>query len=398
MLDLTKAAAQADTMIHRLRDGRAERRAHLDTALDQIKKSEATFESLKHKIAASKPIWLTAGLIEPPARRLPAPPAPSNHTILATDGSHIDVDRHQSARCYLINIGRVRLDYGQEARAELTSIPKLCADKDEMVLSDGLREQAVEGTLLGVKRAVAELDHLAEMSREVEPVRPTLALTDGSLIMWGLANERYPDFVSKKLLENSYLKTMDEIYRLAKDNHLTLASYISFPRTTDVVNALRLLLCPNTIADCERHCQNVPGFKRPCETIAGVHDSDIFECLLAVGERSAIFYNQSQIIKRYGPHHVYFFYLKLAGEVARIEVPEWIASDPEKLSQTHALIWDQCQRGDGYPVALAEAHEQAVVTGTDRANFQQMLEHWLITEHLPQTTSAKSQSKRARWV
>ena len=402
MLDLTKAAAQADIVVHRLRDGRAEHQAHLETALGLIKKSDTNLDALKQKIAASnkKTKWLVAGLIESLGTHLPTPPTPPNYTILATDGSHIDVDRHQSTRCYLINIGRVRLDYGHNAYAELTSIPKLCADRAEMFLSDkeGLYEVAIEGTLLGIKRAVAELDHLAEISREVPPERPTLALMDGSLIMWGLANERYQDFVSQELLDNNYLKTMDDFCRLAGRSRTTLASYISFPRATDVVNALRLILCPETIADCKKHCTGIQPSKRPCEPLAGVHDGDIFSCLLAEGERSAIFYNQSRISEHYGPHRVHFFYLKLADEVARVEIPEWIASDPEKLGLTHALVWDQCQRGSGYPVALAEAHEQAVVTGVDRTSFQQMLEHWLIAEHLPQVTSAKNQSKRTRWV
>ncbi len=38
-----------------------------------------------------------------------------------------------------------------------------------------------------------------------------------------------------------------------------------------------------------------------------------------------------------------------------------------------SMIIDQCAKGRGYPVALAEAHEQAVVKGPDREFFYQLL-------------------------
>ena len=97
-------------------------------------------------------------------------------------------------------------------------------------------------------------------------------------------------------------------------------------------------------------------------------------------------------------HRVYFFYLRVDDEIARIEVPEWVAKDEGLLNLAHTLVLDQCQRGHGYPVALSEAHEQAVVTGADRENFWALVESSLVEEHLPTPTSAKSQSKRTRWV
>ena len=81
-----------------------------------------------------------------------------------------------------------------------------------------------------------------------------------------------------------------------------------------------------------------------------------------------------------------------------MEIPQWVALDDSRLKLTHTLILDQCRRGHGYPVALAEAHEQAVITGADRLNFQHLLELSLAEEKIEVTTSAKSKSKRTRWV
>jgi NurA-like 5'-3' nuclease len=133
--------------------------------------------------------------------------------------------------------------------------------------------------------------------------------------------------------------------------------------------------------------------------VAGVQDRELFIALLASGERSALFMTQSSIVqKRYGGHKVYFFYLRVGDEIARVEIPQWVAKDEGLLNLTHALVLDQCQRGLGYPVALSEAHEQAVVTTSDREEFWQLVESLLVEEKLPTPTSAKSQSKRTRWV
>ena len=133
--------------------------------------------------------------------------------------------------------------------------------------------------------------------------------------------------------------------------------------------------------------------------MAGVQDRELFSDLLGQGERSALFISQSSVVrKRYGEHLVYFFYLRVDDEIARVEIPEWVAADESLLKLTHSLVVDQCRRGQGYPVALSEAHEQAVVTGADRENFWQMVENSLADEKIQTFTSAKARSKNTRWV
>ena len=102
--------------------------------------------------------------------------------------------------------------------------------------------------------------------------------------------------------------------------------------------------------------------------------------------------------RRYGEHQVYFFYIRAGDEVARVEVPRWVALDEGLLGLTHSLVLDQCRRGHDYPVALSEAHEQAVVTAADKDGFWQLVEASLVEEHLLAVTSAKSRSKRTRWI
>jgi len=116
-------------------------------------------------------------------------------------------------------------------------------------------------------------------------------------------------------------------------------------------------------------------------------------------KRSVIFYSQSKVVhENYGPNKVMFFYIKVGDEIARVEVPQWIALDESRLNMVHSIVLDQCRRGHGYPIALSEAHEQAVINTDEREYFWQLVESSLYDNHLPVANSAKSISKRMRWV
>jgi len=384
-------------MIARLKAGSKEKREHLQHALSVLCDRDTDLENLKRKIAASKTTWLVAGLVDGLSQHYAVSPLPPEFTVMATDGSHIDVDRHRSTRCYLINIGSVILHYGASPGAILDSLPHLYSGEEDLVIAPvgKGREQPIEGVLLGIKRSVDECHRLAELAAGLPLGGSTLALLDGSLILWGL--EAYPEFVTEALLDRGYLHYLDEMRKLNKDRRLAIASYISFSRSTDVINALRVALCPREVVDTDRYCSTCTS--RECDKVAGVQDRELFINLLSPGERSAVFASQSSVVeKHYGVHQVHFFYLRVDDEIARIEVPQWVAMDETLLNLTHTLVLDQCWRGQGYPVALSEAHEKAVVTGVDREYFWQLVESSLVDEKLPSLSSAKSRSKRTRWI
>ncbi|GAG69645.1 unnamed protein product, partial [marine sediment metagenome] len=92
-------------MVARLKAGVKERQKRLNYALDVLHNWSADLEPLRAKITSSKTTWLVAGLVNGLDQCYKALPTPTEFTVIATDGSHIDVDRHKSTRCYLINIG-----------------------------------------------------------------------------------------------------------------------------------------------------------------------------------------------------------------------------------------------------------------------------------------------------
>jgi len=151
-------------MIARLKAEGAERQERLQYALDTLHAQAGNLSDLARKIAVAKTTWLVAGLAEGLDHCYQPSPTPPDFTILATDGSHIAVDRHRSPRCYLINIGEVTLNYGKNAGASLGSHPCLYSGEEELAITpSGIkgREQPIEGNILGIKRSVDECQRLA---------------------------------------------------------------------------------------------------------------------------------------------------------------------------------------------------------------------------------------------
>jgi hypothetical protein len=136
----------------------------------------------------------------------------------------------------------------------------------------------------------------------------------------------------------------------------------------------------------------------PCSLVNHLLDRELFQELLAPGQRSALFSSNSLVLRDYQEHQVFFFYLNTGEEIGRVEIPRWVAKNEELLSLTHALVLDQCRRGLGYPVAISEAHQQAVIDGQDRRRFRALVESSLTQQGWHALTSEKARSKRRPWL
>jgi hypothetical protein len=62
----------------------------------------------------------------------------------------------------------------------------------------------------------------------------------------------------------------------------------------------------------------------------------------------------------YGSHSIYFCYVNVGLEVARIDCPTWVAEDSQMFESALGMMLAQVYKGYGYPVALAEAHMSGV--------------------------------------
>ena len=66
------------------------------------------------------------------------------------------------------------------------------------------------------------------------------------------------------------------------------------------------------------------------------------------------------------------------------------------MERLHSALVDQCRRCDGYPRALQEAHEQAVISARDREGFERLLERLADGHGARARRNGKQRSKRRR--
>ncbi|UCC63343.1 MAG: DNA double-strand break repair nuclease NurA [Anaerolineae bacterium] len=335
--------------------------------------------------------WLAALPTGPLAGTHPAPSAPADFTVAAADGSAIPPDRHSPLQYYVINTGYAVLTYGARPDAILDSKGDLYFREDDLYIDpQGLRIPVSEGRL-SLKMQVEEMGALVGAASMAS--RPAVALRDGSLIMWPLYSEETA--VQAHFL-HQFLECLDLLQRAS----FPVASYISYSGGQDVVNALRVWLCPPQAPDCGR-CSLDDEQHALCVYLGSLRDRYLYAGLLADGARSEVFESSSAILEKYRDHRVRFFYLNVGGEIARVEAPVWVVDDEDMLNLLHAAVVDQCWRSGNYPPyppALMEAHEQAVITSAERRLVEEMVERAMAERGHTYLRSAKDRSKRTRAV
>jgi hypothetical protein len=68
------------------------------------------------------------------------------------------------------------------------------------------------------------------------------------------------------------------------------------------------------------------------------------------------------------------------------------------LQLVHTLVYDQAKKGKGYPVAISESHEKAVVRGKDRNFFFDLVKESMVKADFNVSISRKGISKRVPGV
>ena len=104
---------------------------------------------------------------------------------------------------------------------------------------------------------------------------------------------------------------------------------------------------------------------------------ELFQETLTPGWRSPAYLTNSSVPREYYTRNqqVYFYYLNTGEEIARVEVPRWVAQDEGLLSLGHTLVLDQCPRGrsPGYPgwpfLKLTSRRSSMVGTGRPSRNW-----------------------------
>jgi hypothetical protein len=267
-------------------------------------------------------------------------PIQEAYYLVSIDGSQIYPDRHQGINCFLINIGITAFDY-EQGSFNGVSIPYVFAahEYDEgPEIVDYLRNDYERYSLFDSK---------------LPSNRNACILLDGCLLQHEFKENEVGSFFAQRY--NAFLYSLYQ-------QHILAAWYISAPRYKEIMRLLYAYLCGD-------------GYdKKKCQVIEHVTDAMLMARILRPGERSTFFFYQTPTQKIPFAASPCFFYMHVGSEIVRVELPLYVALNEQYCALICSIILDQVNKGQGYPIALSEAHEQAVVDTQDRAFFYTMLD------------------------
>lgn len=324
---------------------------------------------------------------ELPLDRGIAPQAPPQRaTIIATDGSQIVPDRHAPFLYYLINVGAITYYHGSGRSPEVATFPKLAYPRS----SDADVDDAfnVSSNLVSMRRDLAEITTLAEkMEEATEEPGPTLGIVDQRLLYWPIGEGSR---LESDRIALQWQTKMSDI----RDKGGWLTGFIDRPGKRSVLTMLHTL-------DLENSGREVSDLYRGDSGLfAGLTDTHLFDHVLDPGERSVIFVDISQhnnsFAGRDPNNEVCFFYLKTGageGQLARVDIPMWVARDKEALNQVHALLIDQCRIIGAYPYVITRADEIAVVGRRDQEELENRIALQLAGQDIHPAATGKQLAK-----
>lgn len=301
---------------------------------------------------AARPLGREEGLNA--AVDMPTPPAGA--TIFATDGSQIMPDRHAAFMYYLINVGGIIYYHGDDGQYGDGRPPGVFSEPEIKYLGEtGEDDRIVSSGEVSVERDLQEIGMLAATiaANTEDAMPPFLGLLDQRLLYWPIGG---PDGAASKAVE-VWLREMTAV----RQSGALLAGYIDRPGKTAVVTLVRALA-----ADLDDY-ETWRDLGKPGAT-QGLNDAHLFSRILEPGQRSTVFVDISPANKRFADadpaNQVCFFYLnpsRSGHQIARVDIPMWVAEDAGRIANVHSLIADQCQILGDYPYVLARADEMAVV-------------------------------------
>ena len=293
---------------------------------------------------------------EPLNASLPLPELSHQVTLIAADGSQINLDRHAEVQYCLVNVGAIHMRTGS-SEAPVTSVESQLLYGSELYTRTGLITDAA----LALQRDLNERKMLAELAQDAKP--PVITFTDGQMELWLPTYAESPGLDTQRERLEEYIQAFKQLHQLG----VTTAGYVDKPGARLVVRLLELAaLSESELADV-----------RDRYPLQGLTDRDIYLELLDPGQRSAVFAIHSTSAALYkGEIALHFFYLHVGrGGLARVEIPAWVADSPGMLDGLHAALVEQCRimGARPYPYLLHRAHEVAVVSMQEKEQVTQMI-------------------------
>ena len=379
-LELNKVTQQ----VARLGEQAAQRKHALEALTPHVReilhdhRDDAALIDLARRATETKHWRGAIPIGEPLDGAIDPPPHPVRLSIVAGDGSQIYPDAHGIALYYVINIGTIVFRYGSGQAPLVSTFPTVSSEVESA------DDEIISGPVVNARRDVGELTHIAELALTESAATPTVALMDGTLALWVQTASIPQD--EQDRVQRDYVQQLDRL----REARLPIGAFLSRPRSTNLTQLAHLaqFTDPDTALSSMMN-ERGPAFK-------GLRDTTVLAAMLKPGQRSALFEVAPawNTVYRDRGHSIHFFYINVGTptqpELARVEVPVWIAQDRSAVGVLHAAIVEQCKVSPGYPYVLARAHEIAVVTNTERAEFDRMI----ATQLTRQGVEAKSSEKQ----
>lgn len=304
----------------------------------------------------------------------PPPTSVENACIVAVDGSQIYPNEQAPVHYYLINIGMFIYHHGIHHLPEQYTLPQLAFHKEHV---HDAYKRVVSNRTVDARRTVAEMQALAnkawELKNQVE--HSIIALYDNQLLFWVNSDVTGSDEITK-----SYHAALVQMHDVeANGKRAILAGYVDNPHRSRVVLRLLFLL---SLADAHEVKQRERELAYGGD-LEGLRDKHLFQHILRPGERSALMVQNSPknlVFRQRGEsYEIAFFYIKVGdnnySNIARVDVPMWVARNKEAIDELHAMILSQCtmQGRNPYPYALTRADELAYVSARDKNKLEEMI-------------------------
>jgi hypothetical protein len=395
-LELNKVTVPVDAMAQALALRRAQDEECLVLARTALERHSLVTGELQGKIKLACEVDASWRGAVPLGNRLderrPCSPGSAPATLIAVDGSQIYPDRHGIAPYYLLNVGSITLRQGS-GDAPLTDSQPFLFFAQEEIYDEKNQLRNVE--YVNQHRDRCEIEALADLAKSERAAlggdlaRSILALVDGPLLFW--ASAQAGDHADQDDTQRQLEHFTRQLSRIGSARAVPIG-YVDKPSSANVLRTLEL--AELTVEQVNR--QSVR------ERRYGTLVDRVLFASLGPGERSALFASTSVLNDKYAKagHHIVFFYANLARQagnenaiIARVELPEWAAQDQERLDQIVGALYADCEL-TGLPYVLVRAHELAVVSSVERAEFERFLAQQMIRNGLLPELSAKAAGKR----
>lgn len=384
MLHLERLKTDIDTMSHLAAERQQQREGDTAKALRWLAEAPGPAE-LRARLApivSGENDWAGAlPTTDSPldARLVAGGDPPRGAVLIAVDGSQVYPDPHAAALYYLLQIGGIAFRY-DGSRPTPYSCESLHFRDDELYDAQGY---LISAERVGMQRLVREMEYLAELTaleRHVALAASLIAMTDGPLL-WPYVERGRADFLALE----AYLEAISGIRQAGG----LPVGYVARPGGRALVE----LLWASQLAP-----EDIPG-KLQDNPLRLLADGELMAHFLQPGERSTWLSRPSATNQRQAAHghEVWFCYVNVGAErapvIARVEAPKWGVGDEDAITMLHKVLLHQSHVLNGYPYALARAHEEALVTTSDKAALDSEIQRHILEQGIVVRPSEKAQQK-----